>query len=230
MISYIVAVYREEQFEDFCLPALLQQEAIYGAEIVAIEGAESIYAAYEEGRQRAKNTTRVYLHDDVALMDLDATPRIFDQMKRADAALMGAIGATGDALPWWRNDHIYGGWCSMRRDMRLWWNYGLGTSTPCEEWNGTQRPIHPRPSHIEFDRSVDLLDGILLAERYNGAWPARPAGWWHGYDAERCSQARAAGGWVGILDLVVCHWQLPKDDPATMEKHEDIMREIRGAA
>ena len=222
MISYVVCLYHEEAFGYMAEPSLMRQHRLYGAEIIVVRHATSLYAAYEEGRQLATHPTVVYLHDDVALMDFDASVRIFDLMNRNECGLMGVVGAQKGGnqelnLPWWTNNNLVGGWCSLRDDKRLWWNYGANAQTPCELYTGTQRP--------EVGE-VHLLDGIILCDRTNLPWLKRDG--WHGYDADRCYQARGAGRTVMVGDLLVCHENQPHDE-AHMVEHRARMEELREA-
>lgn len=229
MISYIVALYRPDVYEVMAAPNLRRQEAIYGAEIVLVEGAESIYAAYEEGRQRAKHGTKVYVHDDVAILDFDATPKILQEFRTRHAALMGVIGARGDKLPWWTNDTLMGGWGDVRRDKRVYWSSGSSGRTLSEPFSG-QRPIDNRWLGAEWDSGeLDTLDGIFLAEQFNVPWPEREAGLWHGYDAERCQQVKAAGKSIKITDIAVVHW-VQKHKRGHLDKHREVMADLRGEA
>ena len=227
MISYIVALYRSDVYEIMAGPCLRQQELMYDAQVILVEGAESIYAAYEEGRQRAEHYTHVYVHDDAAILELDATPKILQEFRNRQAQLMGVVGARGEKLPWWTNEHLMGGWAGIRRDKRLWWNYGASGATLAEQYNGTQRPIENRQTRAKYDDlSVDWLDGIFLAEQTDLPWPEREAGLWHGYDAERCLQVRKAGGSVKLCDVAVAHWN-QRHGKGHMEGHAKVMAQLR---
>jgi hypothetical protein len=230
MISYIVALHRPDIYEIMAGPNLRRQVAMYGAELILVENAESIYAAYEEGRQRAKHWTKVYVHDDVALVDFDATPRLLMDFKTRKAQLMGVIGARGHKLPWWTNDRLIGGWGDVRRDKRVYWATGGSGTTAAVPYTGAQRPLEPRWLGEEWDDGrVDQLDGIFLAEQgFDAPWPEREAGLWHGYDAERCQQVAAAGGVIKICDIAAIHW-IQRHERGHLDKHREIMRELRAS-
>lgn len=228
MISYVVALHRPDIYEIMAGPNLRRQELMYGAEVVLVEGAESIYAAYEEGRQRAKHRTIVYVHDDIAILDFDATPRIMYEFKKKKAHLMGVVGARGEKLPWWTNDKLLGGWSDVRRDKQLYWTWGGSGTTLNERHTGAQRPVEPRWLGEEWDNGeVDTLDGIFMAEQFDVAWPKREAGLWHGYDAERCLQVKEHGGTIKIIDIAVVHW-VQKHKRGHLDKHKEVMAELRG--
>lgn len=221
MVSYVVCLYHERAYGYMAEPSMRRQQFLYGAEVIIESDPLSLYAAYERGRQRATFPTVVYLHDDVALMDFDASPRIIAEMNRAECGLMGVVGARQGArgavkLPWWHDDNdLIGGWCGLRDDGNLYWNYGKHGRTPCEPYTGRQRP--------EVGE-VDQLDGIILCDRSGLPWPIREG--WHGYDAERCYQVKASRHTVAVGDLLVCHQNHPHE-AGHIQRHKERMAEIR---
>lgn len=219
MITYVVCVYRPQLYQRVCRPMLEVQRDEYGASIVEVSHPTSIFAAYENGRQlRQVGQPICYLHDDLELLDHDATPRICKALEDAD--LVGLAGAgSGMRLPWWSNPNQVGGWVSYSdmRDEQM-WNDG-NQQQPL----GNQRPgLHP----------ATLLDGILLAESVAMSqipWPASLEGW-HGYDAERCLMAHYKGLKVGTADVRACHHSQPHDEQWTRAHKPalDVIRERWG--
>lgn len=145
----------------------------------------SIHAAYNEildaftGHPELE--ALVLLHEDVELLDPDFCDRVRRVMADPSVAIAGPIGAQGvTSLSWWEG----------RIAGRAWETRGLvegGFAAP----------------------EVDALDGLLLVlspwavdhlrcdtDTYSG---------FHGYDADLCFQARAAGRRVVVTELNVFH-------------------------
>ena len=124
----------------------------------------------------------VLLHEDAELLDRDFCARVRHAFARAPrAAVLGVVGARGvGSLRWWEGEGF--GHVSESRGVA---DFGGG-------------------SH-----AVDTVDGLLLVlsrwavrnlrfdeERYDA---------FHGYDADLCFQARAAGREVRVEELRVFH-------------------------
>ncbi len=202
MITYVVCLYRPDVYARVCQPALALQEQRYGAKIVLVGSDVGLCHAYEIGRNEALHETVVYLHDDVELLDDDATERILSIMDESGAALMGVVGsAAGERkLPWWDARANVGSWCwANRQGARMFQReHGAPNSEP---WTGQR-------STAGTFAAAQCLDGILLADRTNLPWPEMPG--WHGYDVDRCMAAREVGP-VVAGDLMVCHHGQPHD-------------------
>ena len=128
------------------------------------------------------------LHEDVALLDLDAAAIVRRGFADPEVAITGAIGATAiPGLAWWegtavgraRTDHVPGG-----------------------------ETVGVAPSG-----AVEAIDGIVLCL---SPWAVRTlrfderlAADFHGYDVELCLQARHHGRRVEVIELAVHHEHRP---------------------
>lgn len=199
MISYVVPLWRDECYREFCRPALERQVAEYGAEIIETRSETSIFKALEAGRQQASFDTIVYLHDDVELLDNDTTERVLMTMATHELGLLGVCGSAAGEMkcPWWTADRVVGAWVRKdRRGNRIWEDVRY------------RRAAHPRPSWTGQRgagevQGAQLLDGIFMADRTGIPWPDEAG--WHGYDLDRSMRARAAGFEVAVGDILVCH-------------------------
>lgn len=218
MVSYVVCLWHANVARYMAIPSLLRQKHLYGAEIIGVRHPTSIFKAYEQGRKRANHRTIVYLHEDIALLDFDATPRILEQLDASGAALMGVAGARpGEGqpcrVPWEFNTDKVGGWAYVscnswdedKRGCRLVWNWGENGEFKAAPYTG-QRPV------VSPER-VNLLDGIFLADRSGLPWTDHVG--WHGYDADRCMCVKAAGGKVAVGDIAVAHHAQPHSEEWT---------------
>jgi GT2 family glycosyltransferase len=132
----------------------------------------------------------VLLHEDAELLDEDFAARLREALSDPDVAIVGCVGATAvDDIAWW--------------DGTVTWNtaaYHHG------ELGGGELtfPVGTDPSPGE----VDVIYGVMMAL---SPWAVRnlrfdeSLGMLHGYDADVCRQARAAGRRVVTADLRVAH-------------------------
>jgi hypothetical protein len=166
------------------MPAL---DRLYpGAVIYERRNQTSIFEAYNsimrEHRQSQPLTPLVLMHEDVELRS-DVVPLLEREFTESDVAIVGTIGGRGvRSVRWYR---------SVQR-------FGRAPDTV----NGDN--YHSSGAH-----DVDIADGLFLAlspwavenlefdeETYNG---------FHGYDADICMQARAAGMRVRVDNIDLFH-------------------------
>ncbi|MCW3013519.1 MAG: strF [Solirubrobacterales bacterium] len=123
----------------------------------------------------------VLLHEDVELLDPRFCATVRARLADERVAVIGAIGATGvTSLAWWE---------------------GQGAGHVVESRGTIDFGRHPCP--------VDTVDGLLMVLspwaiatlRYGDGHPAG----FHGYDAELCFAARAAGREVWVQPLALIH-------------------------
>jgi hypothetical protein len=158
MISWIVATHDRTILEANLLPGLPADD-----ELVLVEDAPSIAAAYNEGQSRATHQLRCYVHHDVAILD---AARLRERLAAAcapEVGMVGVIGSREPVWPWWNGSTL-----GSVFDTRL----GLldfGAGGPCA-----------------------YLDGLLLATAQTVEWDETYAGW-HGYDHDACAQMLARG-------------------------------------
>lgn len=210
MITYVVCLYRPEVYARVCEPALEYQRDRFGAQIIVTDSEIGICDAYEKARVRACNETVVYLHDDVEMLDWDASVRILDELRRLNAGLLGVVGSLPlsrqggtPSLPWWDRGNEYGGsWCYVSRKGQRVYQRKHG-----------EHPTEPYVAQrVATTGLAGHLDGLLLADRTNLPWPAKQLRGWHGYDAWRCEQVRAYGHRVVTGDVMIAHHNQPHSE------------------
>jgi hypothetical protein len=160
VISWIVASHRP----DVLAANLGETLVLQGAdELVVVENAGSIAAAYNAGQARARQPVRCYVHQDVRLLDPERLRAELLEHCRPEVGVVGVVGSREPALPWWD-----GTCCGSVRDARL----GLLDFGP-----GGQ---------------CAYLDGLLLATAQTLEWDEGYPGW-HLYDHDVCAQMLARG-------------------------------------
>ena len=184
MIAFAVCVGSEDKYRRYAAPGIrlaCEPDAV----VAEVTTTESIFTAYNEVLEalapRDDLAALVLLHEDTEIVDRDFCHKIRRRLSEPDVAVVGAIGARGvTGLAWW-------------------------------EGKGFGRAIETR-GVVDFgggSHDVDSVDGLLMAL---SPWAVRELRFderrftgFHGYDADLCFQARAAGRRVVVEDLALVH-------------------------
>jgi hypothetical protein len=184
MIAFAVCVGSEDKYRQFAQPGLVSTcEA--DSPLAEVTTDSSIFTAYNEVLDAFADhddlEALVLLHEDVEIVDSEFCAKVRAALADPDVAVVGVIGALGvTSLAWWKGD-------------------GRGR---CLETRGL----------VDFGggrHDVDSVDGLLLVL---SPWAVRNLRFddegftgFHGYDADICFQARAAGKRVVVEDIAVVH-------------------------
>lgn len=184
MIAFAACVGSEEKFRSFAQPGL--RLACEPDSLVAeVTTDSSIFSAYNEVLDalapREDLEALVLLHEDLEIVDSDFCAKLRRRLAEPDVAVAGVVGATGvTSLAWW-------------------------------EGRGRGRCLESR-GLVDFGggrHDVDTVDGLMLVL---SPWAARNLRFdeetftgFHGYDADICFQARAAGKRVVVDEIAVVH-------------------------
>jgi hypothetical protein len=156
VISWIVASHHYPTLRDN-LGATIR--GVDQDEVVVVENATSIAAAYNEGQARATQPIRAYIHHDVRIGDARRLRAELVEHCTPAIGWVGVIGSRNRVLPWWDGER-----CGSVVDARM----GLldfGEGGTCA-----------------------YLDGLLLATVHEWKWDESYPGW-HWYDHDICEQA-----------------------------------------
>jgi hypothetical protein len=184
MIAFAACIGSEEKFRTLAQPGL--RMACEPDSLVAeVTTDSSIFEAYNEVldafSERDDLEALVLLHEDVEIVDSDFCGKLRRRLAEPDVAVLGVVGARAvTSLAWWEGEGR--GRCLETRGLV---DFGGG-------------------SH-----DVDAVDGLLLvlspwAVR-NLRFDADGFSGFHGYDADICFQARAAGKRVVVEEIAVVH-------------------------
>lgn len=160
MISWIVATH-DLDILDTNLRATLWLED--GDEVVVVQDAPSIAAAYNKGQAAATQSIRCYVHHDVQILDSARLRAQLIEHCTSDVGMVGVIGSTDRTVPWWEGANL-----GSVIDARM-GRIDFGPGGPCA-----------------------TLDGLLLATAQHLEWDESYPGW-HLYDHDICRQQLAAG-------------------------------------
>jgi hypothetical protein len=186
MFVFATCVGTPETYRRRALPGLRKVAEADSVVVEATAEAGSIFAAYDEifDAVAALDDVEalVLLHEDVELLDDHFCATVRERLAASpQAAVIGAVGASGvTSLAWWE---------------------GHGAGHVVETRGTVDFGRHPCP--------VDTVDGLLMvlspwAVEHLRYGDDHPAGF-HGYDAELCFAARAAGREVWVEHLPLIH-------------------------
>lgn len=183
MIVYGVCAGPTAKYDTYAGPGI---ERVRSPEdpVVVLRDQDSIFSAYNAILDEARRVSAdavILIHDDVELLDARIEEKVWSAFVDESVAILGVIGARDvRSLEWWRYDtHGF-----VLEDRRGAIDFGRGT------------------------RDVEVVDGLFLAlspwtverlrfdESYGG---------FHGYDADICFAASAAGGRVVVTDIDLAH-------------------------
>lgn len=184
MIAFAICVGSEEKLRRCALPGL-RRAAEPDSVVVEVTTEDSIFHAYNEVLDalapREDLEALVLMHDDVEILEPGFCAKVRERLADPSVAVVGAIGAREvRGLEWWT------GPCFGRvLETRCAIDFGGGT------------------------HEVEMVDGLMLVL---APWAVRTLRFdettfsgFHGYDADLCFQARAAGRRVLVDELAVFH-------------------------
>lgn len=134
-------------------------------ELIEIQEAESMCSGYQEAMESTDAIYKIYMHQDTFLVDRQILLRIMEIFRQDES--IGLIGVAGC-----RN---------LPRKSPIWWNgdrYGKTYNRRSYESNELSIYGEVREEYI----SVDALDGVFMATRYDLPWRQDLFHGWHFYD------------------------------------------------
>ncbi|MCH5275122.1 MAG: glycosyltransferase family protein [Lachnospiraceae bacterium] len=166
-----------EQFAQECMLYLnlLQIPEGYEMEVLAIEGASSIAAGYNEGMQASNAKYKVYIHHDTFITEPRFIEKIVDIFKQdEDIGIVGMIGTE-----------------ELSKDGVMWHGQRCGDFYRLEEMMKDSLKSFERLQ--EGIREVEVVDGLLIATQYDIPWREDIFKGWDFYDVSQCMEFRRAG-------------------------------------
>lgn len=188
IISFITCVNNEEYYNESLkhIDKLNIPEG-YSIEKIAITNAKSMCSGYNEGMKQAKGLYKVYLHQDVGILNKDFIYDIINIFQDKTIGLMGVVGTAflDRSVIWWsRKEYLYG----MVRHF----------SPPSPIFKNLFQGV----------KDVVALDGLLLATQYDIPWREDLLTSWHCYDISQCLEFQKAGKRVVLprqTEIWCCH-------------------------
>ncbi len=201
-ICFITCVNDEEWYSE-CLLYLRHLRLPEGmeAEYLGIRGAASMAAGYNEGLRKSDARYKVYLHQDVLVVNKDLVP---DLLKLFSDPSIGAVGVIGCRnLPrsgiWWDGMRTYGRVLHACEPESV-------VDSVCQE---------PEGPYME----VEAVDGLFIATQYDVPWREELFTGWHLYDSSICKEIQRCGKRVVVPNQTKDFWCIhcPKEKPLAPE-------------
>lgn len=182
-VCFITCVNDEEWYQEALLymKHLILPEGMT-AEYVAVRGAASMAAGYNEGMRRSQAKYKIYLHQDTLVVNKTLIGDIRHIFRDPSIGLIGVIG------------------CRSLPKTGVWWD-GLRTFGrvlhACEPESVTDTVCQQPPGEYVEAESVD---GLILMTQYDLSWREDLFTGWHFYDTSQCREFARAGYKVVIPD------------------------------
>lgn len=174
--SFIACVNDEAMYEESLLYLRhLEIPDGFSIDFVAIRGASSMTSGYEEGRRQSDAKYKIYMHQDVLVMQKDILSRLLRCFQKDDK--LGLIGLAG---------------CRQLPESFVWW----------EAQEHFLNVAHTSPRQAEFldcpsqyvpETEVQAVDGVFMATQYDVSWRADLFTGWHFYDISQSFEYRRHG-------------------------------------
>ena len=201
-IAFITCVNDEEWYSE-CLLYLRHLELPEGmeAEYIGIRGAKSMASGYNEGLRRSDARYKVYLHQDVLVVNKTLVKDLLDLFADASIGAVGVIGCRN--LPrsgvWWDGMRTYGRVLHACEPESV-------VDSVCKE---------PEGPYME----VEAVDGLLIATQYDVPWREELFTGWHLYDTSICKEMQRCGKRVVVPNQELDFWCIhcPKEKPLSPE-------------
>lgn len=157
-------------------------------EVLPVRGAVSMTAGYNTGMQQSDAKYKVYLHQDVYILNVHIIRDLLTQFHSDDRlGLIGLVGAV--KLPpsgsWWGDSRR----CGKVMELRSVYRYLNFAEVS------------------EFNRTVEGVDGLFMATQYDLPWREDLFDGWHLYDASQCAEFIRKGLRIAVPNQAE-HWVL----------------------
>lgn len=152
----------------------------FAVELIGLNDAKSITQGYNEAMKRSDAKYKVYMHQDVFIIDKNFINNVIRVFKRyPEIGMMGVTGA--GTIPaggiWWESRHKYG--------------------KVYENHTGMMELLAFNQVDGEY-RSVKAVDGLIMITQYDIPWREDIFTGWHFYDASQSMEFQRAGYEVAV--------------------------------
>lgn len=148
----------------------------YTIDAISIKDAKSLTSGYNEGMRASDAKYKVYLHQDVMVVEPDFISKLLNIFSDASVGMVGMVGTPElpeNGIPWW----------SKRVGMIYTSNVsGIGESD--FEYDGI-----PESGYVE----VQAIDGLLMATQYDIPWREDLFDKWDFYDVSQSLEFQKNG-------------------------------------
>lgn len=171
-IAFIICVNDETYYREclFYLDRLRVPDG-FSLEVYAVRAAGSIFAAYNEAMQKSEAKYKIYMHQDVFLIEQDILIHLLQLFKEhPEVGMAGLLGATGAP--------------SNRRFYRTW---DVGNVIGCNENKAFHNELGKEAA------AVFAIDGMFMMTQYDIPWREDVLDGWDFYDFSQSMEFRHRG-------------------------------------
>ena len=156
----------------------------YNIDVLSVEDALSMATGYNEGMQATDAKYKIYLHQDVYIVDRFFLVELIETFKIDNK--IGMIGMVGtNRMPkdgvMWNSDRAFSIYCKYNNQKDL-----------CDKY------IQPTGENVSI---VEAIDGLLIATQYDLPWREDLFKQWDFYDASQSFEFRRKGYYVVVPTL-----------------------------
>ena len=177
-IAFMICVNNESYYEEclFYLNRISVPEG-FRIEVFAITEAESIFEAYNQAMRQSDAKYKIYMHQDVFLIDKTLVKRCIEFFRKHErAGMLGVIG--GSCVP--ENRRFYKSW-------------DTGYVIACSEKKAYYNDL------LRDTKKVRAVDGMFMMTQYDLPWREDALTGWDFYDFSQSMEFRKAGFEVWVM-------------------------------
>lgn len=153
----------------------------YEIEVIAIEGASSITSGYNQGMRQTDAKYKVYLHQDVFIVNKNFLYDIIALFEKyPKLGMSGVVGAK--TIP--RNG--------------IWWESTQRFGKVYDSHTGEMKLLSFKETELEYE-PVQAINGLIMITQYDIPWREDLFTGWHFYDLSECQEFLLAGYDVGVV-------------------------------
>lgn len=156
----------------------------YEIDVLSIQQAASMTAGYNEGMQASDAKYKIYMHQDVFIINRDFLYRLLELFANPAIGMVGLVGVP-----------------QMPANGIMWYGKRVGQIYTTDIYHSFYQNFADTTAPYQ---SVEAIDGLLMATQYDIPWRSDLFRHWDFYDASQCYEFRRAG-----YEIVVPYMEQP---------------------
>lgn len=178
----------------------------YEIDILTVSEAKGMNAAYNAAMNSSDAKYKIYLHQDVFLLDQNILYEILQIFQNPNIGMIGIVGA-----------------CKLPYHAQMARSWDCGNVLVC---NGNCL-VHARQLDIGADDviTVEAIDGMLMITQYDIAWDEEVFQGFHFYDISQCIRFREHG-WNIVLPKCKNVWALHDSGISSEKKYDETRKKF----
>lgn len=145
----------------------------YSVEVLTVSEAKCITAGYNEGMQATDAKYKVYLHQDVLIIENDFISKILEIFKNEEIGMIGMVGCK-----------------ELPESMVMWMKPRVGKVF---EHNNIEMNLLDFDQVLNSYEEVEVIDGLCMITQYDIPWRDDILSKWDFYDVSQSLEMKRAG-------------------------------------